>query len=103
MILSPTLKPRGPPDGGGYVANPPTCGPLLTFSLALKRWEPPGLEALCSQSTHLWTIADFVPGSKVLETPQTAGLWSQSTHLWATAHFAPRFEVWRTSQTAEVV
>ena len=28
----PALKHRGPPDGRGYVANPPICGPFLILS-----------------------------------------------------------------------
>ena len=30
-----------PLDGMGYVANLPTCGPLLILSPTLKRWRPP--------------------------------------------------------------
>ena len=82
-----------PPNGRGYLANPPTCGPLLILSPALKRWEPSKRQGLCHQSAHLWAMADFVPRFEALGTPKRQGLCSQSAHLWATSEFVPRFIV----------
>ena len=58
-----------PQDGSGYVAFPPTCGPLLILFPSVKRWRPPSRQQLCNHSTHLWATADFVPLSEALGTP----------------------------------
>ena len=55
-----------------HVANPPTCGPLLIFSAALKHCGHPGWQGLCSQSAHSW--ATVHPPSEVLGTPDGMGL-----------------------------
>ena len=82
-ILSPALKCWGTPDGRSYVANLPTCGPLLIFSHALKRWGPRTRLGFCSQSNHLWVIVDSPPCSKALGTPGRQGLCSKFAHLLA--------------------
>ena len=40
LILSPALKRWGLQDDTVYVANLPSCGPLLILSPALKHWGP---------------------------------------------------------------
>ena len=40
LIVFPALRLGDPLDGRGYVANPPTCGPLLIFFLGPRRWGP---------------------------------------------------------------
>ena len=52
-----------PLDGRDDGANPPTCGPLLMLSPALKRWGSLRRQGLCSHLAHLGT-SDFVPCSK---------------------------------------
>ena len=37
-----------------YVATRPTCGPRLMLSPAVKCWEPPRRQGLCSHLAHLW-------------------------------------------------
>ena len=63
-----------PKDGTGYVANPPTCGPLLALSPALKRWGAPIRQGLSSQAAQLWVAANFLPRSKMLGSPHAAGV-----------------------------
>ena len=77
------------PDGRGYVANLPTCWPLLIFSPALKVADSTGQQRSCSQSAHYWATSDFLLRFEGLGTPWTG---SQSAHLWATPDFLPRFE-----------
>ena len=75
LIVSYRSESIGDPlDGMGYVATRPICGPLLIFSPAMKFWEPPTRQGLCGHDAHLWAIAHFVPHSKALGTPQTAGV-----------------------------
>ena len=62
-----------------YVANLPTCWPLLIFSPALKRWGSPRRQGLCSQSAHVWATSDFLPCFEVLGTPLMARVM-QPTH-----------------------
>ena len=58
--FSPSLRTVGAPkDGRGYVANLPTCGPLLIFSPTLKPWGPPGRKGLCSQSSTCGPLPIF--------------------------------------------
>ena len=101
----------------------PTCGPLLILPLALKRWEPPGWQGLCSHLAHLWATSDSAPRSKAVGTPQGGrgyvatlptcgplllpppalkrwgpprrqGLCSHLAHLWATSDSAPALKRW---------
>ena len=67
-----------PLDCRGYVANLPTCGPLLILPPALKRWGPPRWLGLCSQFADLRAIADWVRGSK--------GLHVQGTSICVQSH-----------------
>ena len=64
LILSPALKRGNPLDGRAYVANLPICGLLMILCPTLKRWGPSTREELCSQSAHLWATAGWVPSSK---------------------------------------
>ena len=57
----------------GFVANLPTCRPLLTLSPALKPWELPIRQGLCGPSAHLWASVDFVSRSTMLGTPDGRG------------------------------
>ena len=96
----------GPRNGRGYVANPPTCGPLPTLSVALKLWGSPR-QGLCSQSAHLWATASrgyvansptcgplltLFPALKCWGARRQEGLCSQCAHPWTTADFVPGSE-----------
>ena len=74
LILAPSRKCLGPPNGKGYVANPPTGGPLLTLSPALGRWGPFRRQGLYSQSALLCVTTDFVPPALWRWGPQTVGV-----------------------------
>ena len=97
----PRLKALGiPVDGTGFVVNPPSCGPLLSLSRALKRWGPFRRSGLCPPSAHMWVVADFVPCFEALGTPRMAGF---TAHLWASANFLLCFEPFRNLRTVGVM
>ena len=54
----------------GYVAFPPTCGPIPILSSFI--WGSPRMQGLCSISAHLWANSDFVP--LCLGIPENAGV-----------------------------
>ena len=74
LIFTPALKRWGPPGSRGYVDTSPTCGPLLVLPPALKRWGPPRRQWLCSHLAHLWATSDFAPRYEALGTPQAVGV-----------------------------
>ena len=63
----------GPPGGRDYVATRPTCGPLLILSTALKRWESPSWQWLCSHPAHLLGTSHFVPRFEAYGIPKASG------------------------------
>ena len=88
LILSPALKRCRPPTR--YMANLPTCGPLVILSPALKRWGPPR-----SYIANLPTCGPLVilsPALKRWGPPRQQGLCSPTAHLWASSAFVPHFE-----------
>ena len=74
LSLSPSMRCWGRPYGRGYLSHVPTCGPLLTLSPLVKCWGPLGRWRLCSQFAHLWANLGFVPGFEVLHTPHTVAV-----------------------------
>ena len=52
----------------------PTCGPFLILSPAMKPWGPPRRQGLGSHSAHMWATFYFVPRYEALGTPETAGV-----------------------------
>ena len=67
----PTLK-----DIPLIVANPPTCGPLLILSPALKRRGPPARRGWCGPYAHLWACGPL----RILSRLQSGG----QNQKWAT-------------------
>ena len=88
-MLCPAVK-RWGPNGRGYVAHVPFRGPPLILSPAVKHWEPPRRQGLCSRSTHLWATSDLALRRHAWRPPRSHGLCSPSAHLWAIAHVVPR-------------
>ena len=79
----------------GYVANLPTCGPLLILSSALKRWRPADGRGYIANVPICGPLVILSPAMKH-RGPQMAGLCSQSAHLWATLKcWEPPLSNWR--------
>ena len=64
MTMSPALNFWDPQDGMGYAANPPICGPLLILFPVVKCWGPLRWQRLSRQSAHMWATFDVVPHLK---------------------------------------
>ena len=58
----------------GYVANPPTSGPSLILSPAVKDWGPPIWQGLCSQRATCGPLLIKLPGCEAFGNPQMAGV-----------------------------
>ena len=69
LIFSPDLKHWGPPDGRGYVANPPACGPQLILVPELKCWVPPNGRCYVANVPICEPHVIFSPHFEALETP----------------------------------
>ena len=71
----PCFEALGTPEGRGYVANLPTCAPILILSPASKLRGSPRKQGLCSQSVYVWATANLDPQLVVvLATPKTIGV-----------------------------
>ena len=66
------FAPRFEALGTHHVANPPTCGPPLLPSPAMKHWELLKTAGLCSQSYQLWATAYFSTTPKHRGPPRMA-------------------------------